>query len=312
MSIVITAIESNEQWHALRKPVVGASEAGALVGEHPYITYWGLWAGKSGKLPPIEDNEAMERGRYLEPVAVKFIRDRNPDWEIIAPREHYADREFGIGATPDLLAHDPARGRGVIQIKSVQPSVFRQEWRGESDRLMVPTWIAIQALMEAYLTKSSWAAVAPFVVDYGIQCPVIDIPLHPPIIETLKTEAVEFWSRVIRAEEPEPDFRRDAALIRAALAREDGTEIDLSDDNELPMLLDHRDVVIAEAKKFDDERKAIDAALLHKLGNAAIGRFNGGYVSAKTVNRKAYEAAATSYRLLRVSRARDPDNGQRA
>src|SRR4051794_23031293 len=85
MSTVVTAIQSDEHWHALREQVIGASEAAALVGEHEYLTYWALWARKSRKLPPIEDNDAMERGRYLEPVAVKMIRDKNPTWDVWAP-----------------------------------------------------------------------------------------------------------------------------------------------------------------------------------------------------------------------------------
>ena len=63
MTVEITAISSNEQWHLLRSTVVGASEAGALVGEHEYLSYWGLWARKSGLLPAPDDSGAMERGR---------------------------------------------------------------------------------------------------------------------------------------------------------------------------------------------------------------------------------------------------------
>ena len=84
MSVTCTAITSDEQWHALRAKVVGASEAGALVGEHEYLSYWALWARKSGKLPPIDDNESMERGRYLEPVAAEWISDRYPTWDVVS------------------------------------------------------------------------------------------------------------------------------------------------------------------------------------------------------------------------------------
>jgi hypothetical protein len=295
-----------EKWHALRAKVVGASEAGALVGEHEYLTYWGLWARKSGKLPAIDDNEAMQRGRYLEPVAAQWIRDRNPTWDVVAPRAHWADHEFGIGCTPDLLVDDPERGAGVIQIKSVAPSVFRTSWRGESDVIRPPLWIAIQALVEAYLTGAKWAAVAPLVVDFGIECPVIDIPLHPGIVEHLKTEALGFWQKVLSGEEPSPDYRRDHELIRAALRKEDGSEIDLSQDNELPQLLDDREAAKRIIKDTTTHLDEIDGRLLHKLGAAAIGRFKGGYISAKTINKAAYAVKATSYRQLRVVR----DKGQ--
>jgi hypothetical protein len=240
-------------------------------------------------------------------MAHQWIKDHNPTWDVVDPKAHWADHEFGIGATPDLLADDPERGPGVIQIKSVEPSVFRTSWRGDSDVVRPPVWIAIQALVEAELVGAKWAAVAPLVVGYGIQCPVIDIPLHAGILETIKTEALAFWQKVLKGEEPNPDYRRDHELIRAALRKEDGSEIDLSQDNELPGLLDERDTALRIVKDAKQQADAINAALLHKLGAAAIGWLKGGgYISAKTINKKAYSVAATSYRQLRVSRETSP------
>jgi predicted phage-related endonuclease len=307
MSITVTAIHSDDQWHALRRQVVGASEAGALVGEHEYLTYWGLWAKKSGKLADTPDNSAMERGRRLEPVAVQMIRDRNPSWDVTAERVHYSDHEFGIGATPDCIVDDPERGRGVIQIKSVAPQVFRQSWRGDSDAVKPPVWIAIQALVEAELTGAKWAAVAPLVVDYGIDLPLIEVPLHAGIIDTIKSEALAFWRQVHEGREPEPDYRRDAALIRAALGADDGSEIDLSQDTEVMLLLSARDSLMDRMKQDEKDKSEIDGRLVHRMGNAARARFNGGYISLKTVNKAAYQVKATSYRQLRVVR----DHGER-
>src|SRR4029077_4026527 len=234
-----TPIENDQQWKALRKQCIGASESPALLGVHDYLTYYGLWARKCGKLP--RDNEetgAMERGRRLEPVAVEVIRDRYPHWDITVPHAHYADQQFGLGATPDLLAHDPERGDGVIQIKSGAPQVFRSSWRGDSDILLPPIWIVIQTLQEAWLTGASWAAVAALVIDHEINLHLIDVPDHPAIIETLQTEALKFWQLVLSGREPDPDYKRDGEIIRAMLRKDDGSEVDLSGINELPGLLD--------------------------------------------------------------------------
>ena len=304
----ITPITSDEQWHGLRRKVVGASEAGALVGEHEYLTYWGLWARKKGKLPPVQDNEAMERGRYLEAVAVKMIRDRNPTWDVIQPDAHYADEQCGIGATPDLIVHDPERGQGVIQIKSVAPSVFRKAWRDDKP----PTWIAVQALIEADLTGSTWAAVAPLVVDYGIELPIIDIPLHAGIVDTVKTEALAFWELVFSDREPDPDYRRDSALIRAALGPEDGSEIDLSQDLEVVLMLSAREALMERIKADERDKAEIDGRLVHRMGNASVARFNGGRITLKTVNKPAYSVKASSSRQLRVLRDHDGDRSNHA
>jgi hypothetical protein len=305
MSINITPIENSKQWHALRRGVVGASEAGALCGVHEYLTYYGLWARKSGKLPAdIEDNPAMERGRRLEPVAIDVIRERYPHLSLTVPHEHYADATYGIGCTPDLLATS-SLGDGVIQIKSVAPSVFRRSWLGDTDAVTPPMWIVIQALMEAELTGSKWCAVAALVVDHVIDLHLIDVPIHRGIVETIKSEALKFWELVLSGRQPDPDYARDGELIRAMLRKEDGSEVDLSGINDLPELLDQREAAKAVIKGCEDELSAIDGRLLHMLGSAAIGRFNGGYISGKVVNRKAYEVKASSYRQLRVVRDKE-------
>jgi hypothetical protein len=311
MTVILTPIESDAQWHVLRGQVVGASEAAALVGVHEYLTYYGLWARKSKKLPAEADNAAMERGRRLEAVAVDVIRDRFPELNVTVPRDHYADHEFGLGATPDLLAHD-GRGNGLIQIKSVAPAIFRHNWRGDSDAVTPPIWIVIQALIEAYLVDAKWAAVAALVIDHEIDLHLIEVPLHAGIVEQIKGESLKFWEAVIAGREPDPDYKRDGELIRSVLKQDDGSEIDLSFDNELPATLAMRDAAIAEAKRCEEEVKTINAQLLHRLGSASIGRFNGGYISAKTVKRGPYEVKATSYRQLRVVRREQGDrNGAR-
>jgi YqaJ-like viral recombinase domain len=304
MTIIVTPVENNAQWHGLRANVVGASEAGALLGVHDYLSYYGLWARKSGRLPPQQDNPAMERGRRLEPVAIDLMRDRYPYWDVTVPHAHYADPEFGLGATPDVLATDCDRGPGVIQIKSVAPSVFHKTWRGETDAVTPPLWIAIQALLEAHLTGAKWAQVGCLVVDHEIDLFMIEVPMHQAIIETIKIEALQFWRLVGSGREPDPDYARDSELIRAMLQRDDGSEIDLSGDNELGDLLDQRETALALVKQYEAEARVVNARLLHKLGEAAIGRFAGGYISAKTVNRAAHEVKASSYRQLRVVRDR--------
>ena len=42
------AIESREQWLAMRRQDITASTAGALLGLHPYVTAYSLWAEKTG------------------------------------------------------------------------------------------------------------------------------------------------------------------------------------------------------------------------------------------------------------------------
>lgn len=64
---------SREEWIKERRKGIGGSDAAALVGMNAHVTPYMLWADKTGRLPPKEDNEAMRQGRDLEGyVASRF------------------------------------------------------------------------------------------------------------------------------------------------------------------------------------------------------------------------------------------------
>lgn len=304
MTIVCNAIESNAQWLGLKKTVVGGSEIAALYDLHPYLSRWTLHQRKRGKLPEQPTSGAMKRGQYMEPVALKMLQERYPEWDVYNPRAHYSDSEYGLGATPDTLAYDTARGRGTIQIKSLLPSVLRDVWLNGS-AIMPPMYVQLQVQLEMAMTDATWGAVAPIVVDHEIDLHVIEIPRRDDVIDSMKTRALEFWQEVFEDREPEPDYKRDAEGIRSLLRQDDGSEIDLSGDNELQDLIAQRELAKQLSKTYEDDAKGIDAQLLHKLGTAAVGRFKDGYIAAKTVHRAAYQVKETSYRQLRIVRRQE-------
>lgn len=61
----------HDRWLELRRTGIGGSDAGAIMGVHPYKGAFSVWADKRGKLPPAEDNEAMRQGRDLEDYVAK-------------------------------------------------------------------------------------------------------------------------------------------------------------------------------------------------------------------------------------------------
>jgi len=47
---------SHEDWLAERRKSLGGSDVGAIVGLHRYATPYTVWAEKTGRIPPKEDN----------------------------------------------------------------------------------------------------------------------------------------------------------------------------------------------------------------------------------------------------------------
>lgn len=75
---IITGPEAEQgspAWHAFRKNRIGASEAAAIMGVDPWTTPYMLWRRKLDLDPPIEENEAMKKGKTLEPIAREKINE---------------------------------------------------------------------------------------------------------------------------------------------------------------------------------------------------------------------------------------------
>lgn len=297
-------------WHAARARDVTASVAGALLGVHEWETPFSLFMAKKGQAQEQEETEPMRRGRLLEPVAVQVLRERHPDWMIRhnsgAGRVYYRDPLARMGATPDVIADCPERGRGVVQIKSVESSVFHRKWKVEGE-VEPPTWIAIQAIIEASLTGAQWASVAPIVVGHGVDVPEIEIPIHFGVMTRLRRAVEEFWDRIERDDPYPPDYARDGALIADIYADDNGDEIDLSGNARIVEIMCARDELKkreADGADAAKQRKIYDAEIIHLLGNAARGRLaDGRLIEAKTVRRAGYEVAPSSYRTVRIKRS---------
>ncbi|KAA2237716.1 YqaJ viral recombinase family protein [Salinarimonas soli] len=299
-------VTDRASWLAMRQADVTASVAGALLGVHEYETPYSLWARKTGQLDEdAEESPAMRRGRLLEPVALQLLAEERPDWSLEPGRAYFRDPAERLGATPDAFAACPRRGRGIVQVKSVESMIFRQKWRdGETGIVEPPLWIAVQAIVEAYLTGADWACVAALVVGHGLDLEVVDVPVHSGVVERVRDATRAFWDLVESGEAPSPDYARDGATIARMFQADQGTEVDLSDDNHLPVLLQERAALKAGIKASEERCSEIEAEFKAKLGLNAVGHLAGGTtVTWKTQHRRGYSVEPTSFRVLRFPRA---------
>jgi hypothetical protein len=303
-------ITSREQWLARRRSNVNASEAAGLFGPdiHPYWTPFKLWAAKSGKLPDEEDNPTLRRGRRFEPVVVDILREDYPSWKLDKSDHYFWDDETRIGCTPDARAVRPEDaaygGAGIVQIKTVGQFAFKRRWHDEHGNIAVPTWVAVQASIEAYLTGASWAGVAAMKLgDGGIEVVYIDIPLKPHLIHKIEDLTGELWRRVAEGDPYDPDFGRDRKVVFDLYEEGTGPIIDLTPDVEFREILNDR----AQLKQVEkagadatDQRKILDARIMTKLANAPGARCGSRVVTVKVVKKKSYTVKATQYPQVSV------------
>lgn len=303
MTVERIPIKDEAQWLALRRGDVTASVAGCLLGVHEYITPFALWALKSGLVEENpEETPAMKRGKKLEPIAIDLIGEERPRWRMIEPKVYLRDPELRLGATPDLFVEDPDAGFGVVQIKSIEPSVFRRKWRDqETGEIAPPLWIAVQAITEAHLSGAAWAATAALTVGFGLDLEIVPVPIHEGVIARLRAAVAEFWAMVASGKRPDPDWKRDARLI-ADLYEPTGEIISLESDNELPTLADEKAELTRKSSDIKDRQSEIKAIFLDRLNGATAAKIaDGRTITAKRIHKKGYEVQPTEYVDVRVS-----------
>jgi hypothetical protein len=302
------AITDREQWLSLRQQDVTASVAGALLGVHPYSTAFGLYLLKKGLTQEDpEETAPMRRGRLLEPVAVQVLREEHPDWMIedYPVGYYYRDPVARVGATPDVFATNEKGEPGIIQIKSVEPGVFRREWKTDSGLIEPPLWIVVQAIIETKLTGRVWAAVAPMVIGFGVDMPIVPIPVHDGIFERIKVEVSQFWCRVDRGEPYPPDYARDGRLISSLYPKDNGLQIDLSGDNQIGDAVVSLERAREAKKEAEAAEKSAKAVINAKMQNAALALLpDGRMLSNKMTSRDGYFVNPTSFRMVKILKGR--------
>jgi predicted phage-related endonuclease len=310
----VREIVDRAEWLKWREDDITASDAACLFGAevHPHTTAYQQWAIKSG----LHQRSAMDpklarRGEYIEKIAPQLIMEERPTWRVIPCRHYFRDNELNIGATPDLWGRRPDRaGVGMIDVKSVGPTTL-QRWRDrETGNTELPVHYAIQVNIQAGVAEGrrheeaiTWGAVAAITIgDAGLDIEILDVPLLPGLYENFKGLAADFWRRV-KEKDPYPiDWGRDADAILDMHRDEDGSTVDLSDDEEFLRLLKQREQckqIEADGTAAEKFRRKVDAQLINKLGNAANARYGNVLLRAPTV--RVQEAVRKAYSFRRIS-----------
>jgi hypothetical protein len=182
----------------------------------------------------------------------------------------------------------------------VEPGVFARKWHAEDGEISPPLWIALQAMAEQHLTQTDFAYVAALVVGYGLSLELIPVPMLPSVIEQVRAKVSAFWDLVAAGQLPAPDYGVDGKMLAEVLRDDDGSELDLSTDNELPIIAAELEAAQISKKMAEDALDQCKAKILYRIGNASQAKFSGGMISAKTVKRRPYSVPAGSYRRLQV------------
>lgn len=284
----------------LRPGDVTASVASALVGLHPYQTAMGLFAEKSGvEMPAIEDSTAMRRGRLLEDVVARAFLEEHPGWKVTKANVYLRAPLLRLGASPDFFVIDDKERRGVLQAKTVAPHVYKRSWTDQTP----PTYIVLQCLIEMMLARVELGVVAALVVDgWRFEQRSYFIPRHEAAERRIQDAVAQFWSDIGAGRVPKIDYVRDASLLPVLFPHHvEGKLVDLRGDNELPALLDERELLVDEIKAKIARKDAIETELKFKIGDAEAALVPGWRITHRDQHRKEHMVKAADFRVLRIT-----------
>jgi hypothetical protein len=317
MSVQIIYPADRAAWLAARQQDVTASVAGALIGEHPFTSPYQIWAEKTGRITPDNRSELahqvgadevfispLEMGLFLEWPVVEILKIVRPLWTIEYPlgNRYYRDPKARLGATPDAFAVDLERvGNGVVQIKTISDDTYRREWIDpDTSDVVLPLWIAVQTIIEADLTGSTWACVAVLVRGRSNRLRIIDVPVHAGVKRRVREAVAEFWATVRRKEVPIVDWEKDGPTVLDVYRESTPGRRDLTADEELDVLCMRFDQARGRARSFQQEAEQIRPQIIAALGNHSTGETKSWEITAPTVHRGGHVVQPSTSRTVRL------------
>ena len=186
---IIEVEQGSDAWLAWRRTVITATDCPAIMGSSPWSTAFKTWQRKLCLVEEQKTNEAMERGKRLEPKArAKFIERYGINMTSVVVES--AEFDF-LGASLDGLSDCQ---RYVLEIKCGGSNLHRQASEG-----YIPAYYVDQIQHQLFVTGCEKAFYYSFDGEDGI---MIEVFPDPQFQMKFMPKAREFWKCVALNEPP--------------------------------------------------------------------------------------------------------------
>ena len=188
--ILLDLEQGSDEWKALRKTKVGASDASTILGINPYCNARKLWGIKVGLLEDQEETPAMTRGKELEPVARdKFCFQMGMVYKPIVGLSETYDWML---ASLDGLSED---NQSLVEIKCNGVKANEYVMKGE-----IPPWHIPQLAHQLIVTGLNKAYYYSFDGNNGL---ILEYQRDEEYNKRLIEKELAFWKNVCTFSPPE-------------------------------------------------------------------------------------------------------------
>ena len=271
---------SHDEWLAHRKNSIGGSDAAAIVGMSQYASPYSVWAEKTGKLPPKEDNEAMRQGRDLEDyVAQRFTeatgkKVRRENNIIINPKYPFAH------ANVDRMVVGEDAGLECKTTSVLNLGKFKNGEYPENYYVQCVHYLAVTGAKRWYLG----------VVILGVGFEWFVIERDEGEIAALMQSEEAFWEYVKKNTAPPTDGTKGTTeALKAVFPISNDDKVDLfAYDADLERL----ESVKKQIKELTEVKDAIENGVKGFMGDAGRGESDNFKVSWTSSSRSSFDAKA--------------------
>jgi len=185
--------QGSEEWLAWRRTKITASMAPIIMGVSPYRTKQQLWRELMGLDDTQPDNEAMRRGRELEPM-IRRALEMKVGMELLPKVFQHSEYEW-LSASLDGIN---MKERIAIEIKTVGKADHELALKNEVPKKYIPQLQTIMAVCD---------------LDEILYCSFYGEPIHfwvqrdQTYIDEMTPKLKEFWDSLQNFEEPEPQYK---------------------------------------------------------------------------------------------------------
>lgn len=294
--ILATAETPRAEWLALRK--LGSSDAAAICGLNPWRTPFQVWLDKTGQAPEIEDNEAMEWGRTLEPIISDKFAERTCLTKyydgVLLAHELYPH----MTATPDYRVVENGV-TGLLEVKNTG------EFNAKSWADGIPDAAHLQLMHQLAVTGLNFGYVCALVG--GKKLVYHRFERDEALIAKLIEIEAAFWERV-ESKTPPPLQAGDNDAVALLYPTSADSDVVLSET--LTATIAEFEAAKAAIKEAEERKKTAEANLKLALGECERGRCGSYLLTWKTQSRKEHTVKASTFRKFSIKNTNGgTDNG---
>jgi len=186
---IINLEQGSPEWLSWRKTVITATDCPAILGSSPWSTAYKCWQRKLGLVEEQKSNEAMERGKRLEPEArTQFIERYGIEMQPAVVES--TEFEF-LGASLDGI---DTLGNHILEIKCGGVKLHDMAIKGE-----IPEYYMHQIQHQLLVTRAEKCFYYSYNGTDGI---CIEVLPDPDFVHKFIPKARAFWKGVAFFEPP--------------------------------------------------------------------------------------------------------------